>query len=88
MLIGEIEQKTNITLRNVADFETFINAIIDVEYKTEDAIFTGWLYKLNTPQFFKLNRSQYGRGTNFEQDIVEYTGNKQYIPAIGICLRN
>ena len=64
MLIGEIEQKTNIRFTNVDDLETYINAI-DVDYDSEDVIFTGWLYKINTPEFKKVNRSQYGRGTDF-----------------------
>ena len=36
--------------------------------------------KLNTPEFKKVNRSQYGRGTDFKQDIVEYHGQNCYIP--------
>ena len=40
---------------------------------------------MNTPEFKKVNRSQYGRGTDFKQDIVEYIGNNCYIPTIGNC---
>ena len=43
------------------------------------------MYKLNTSEFKKVNRSQYGRGTDFKQDIVEYIGNKCYIPTSGNC---
>ena len=43
------------------------------------------MYKLNTPEFQKVNRSQYGRGTDFKQDIVEYIGNNCYIPTSGNC---
>ena len=43
------------------------------------------MYKLNTPEFKKVNRSQYGRGADFKQDIVEYVGNKCYIPTSGNC---
>ena len=84
MLIGEIEQKTNIRFKNVDDFETFINAI-DVDYDSEDFILAGCLYKLNTPQFNRVNRAQYGRGTDFKHDIVEYMGNNCYIPTSGNC---
>ena len=42
ILIGEIEQKTNIGFKNVEVFETYIRPI-DVDYDTEDGIFTGWL---------------------------------------------
>ena len=83
LLVGEIEQKTNIRFKNVDDFESYINAIDNSGYDSEDVIFTGWLYKLNTPEFKKVNRSQYGRGTDFKQDIVEYIGNNCYIPTSG-----
>ena len=85
MLVGEIEQKTNIRFKNVDDFESYINAIDNSGYDSEYVIFTGWLYKLNTPEFKKVNRSQYGRGTDFKQDIVEYIGNNCYIPTSGNC---
>ena len=64
MLIGEMEQKTNYRFRNVEDFETY-NFAINVDYDSEDVFFTSWLY-----QIFMVNRSQYGRGTDFTQDIV------------------
>ena len=54
-------------------------------YDGEDVIFTGWLYKLNTPEFNKVNKSQYGRGTYLKQDIVEYKGNNCFIPTCGNC---
>ena len=85
MLVGEIEQKTNISFKNADDFENYINAIDNSGYDSEDVIFTGWLYKLNTPEFKKVNRSQYGRGTDFKQDIVEDIGNNCYIPTSGNC---
>ena len=85
MLVGEIEQKTNIRFKNVDDFESYINAIDNSGYDSEDVIFTGWLYKLNTPEFKKVNRSQYGRGTDFKQDIVEYISNNCYIRTSGNC---
>ena len=70
MLIGEVEQKTNVRFKNKDDIETYINAI-DVNYDSDDVILTGWFYKLNTTEFIKINRSQYGRGTDFKEDIVE-----------------
>ena len=84
-LIGEIEQKTNIRFKNTDDFETYNNAIDNGGYDSEDVIFTGWLYILNTPEFKKINRSQYRRGTDFKQDIVENIGNNCYIPTSGNC---
>ena len=85
ILVGDVEQKTNIRFKNVDDFENYINAIDSCGYDSEDVIFTGWLYKLNTPEFEKVNRSQYGGGTEFKQDIVEYIGNNCYIPTSGNC---
>ena len=85
MLVGEIERKTNIRFKKLDDFDSYINAIDITGYDSEDVIFTGWLYKLNTTEFKKVNRSQYGRGTDFKQDIVEYIGNNCYIPTSGNC---
>ena len=78
MLIGEIEQKTNIRFENVDDFRTYISAIDNGGYDTDDVIFTATSYKLNTPEFKKVNRSQFGKGTDFKQDIVEYHGKNGY----------
>ena len=43
MLVGEIEQKTNIRFKNVDDFESYINAIDNSGFDSEDVVFTGWL---------------------------------------------
>ena len=40
MLIGEIEQKTNIRYKNGEYFETFIN-FIDVDFVTGVVVFSG-----------------------------------------------
>ena len=72
MLIGQMEQKTNIRFKNVDDFETYINAIDNGRYDSEDVIFTKWLYKLNTLEFNKVNKSQYGKCTVFRQDVFDY----------------
>ena len=32
------------------DFESYINSI-EIDYGSEDVTFTGYVYKLNTPQF-------------------------------------
>ena len=85
MLIGEIEQKTNIRFKNIDDFESYINAIENGGYDSENVIFTGWLYIINTPDFTRVNRAQYGKGTYFAQDFVEYIGNNCYTPTGGNC---
>ena len=42
MLIGEIEQKSNIRFKNVDDFKFYFNAIDMGGYDSDDVIFTGW----------------------------------------------
>ena len=68
MLRGEIEQKTDIRLLNVDDFERFINAA-DVDFDSEDTIFTGRVHRLNKTLFIEINISQNGRGTKLKQDF-------------------
>ena len=85
MLIGKIEQKTNIRFKDTDDFETYINAIDNGGCDSEDVVFTGRLHILNTPDLKKVNRSQYGRGADFKQDFFEYIGNNCYIPTSGKC---
>ena len=84
-LIGEVELETNTRFKNADDFESYINSIDNAGYDSDDVIFSGWLYKLNTPEFKKVNRSQYGRARDFKQDIFEYKGNNCYIPTSCIC---
>ena len=76
LLIDEIEQKTKVRFKIFDDFKIYINAIDNSGYDSDDVVFIGWLFKLNTPVFKKVNRSQNARGTDFNQDFVEYMGNK------------
>ena len=85
MIIAPIEHKTNTRFKNMEFFESYINAI-GVDYDSEEVLFTGYVYKLNTPYFERVNRSRYGKGTDFKQDIFEYIGNNCYIPTSGNCL--
>ena len=50
MSIGLVELKRNIRFKNMDDFESNIDAL-DIDYDSEDLTFTGFIYKLNTPQF-------------------------------------
>ena len=43
------------------------------------------MYKINAPEFKKVNRSQYGRGRDFKQVFVEYIVDDCYIPTSGNC---
>ena len=62
MIIGPIEHKIIIRFKKMDDFESYINAI-DVDYDSKDVTFTGYIYKLNTPQFNVVKRRTYGKGT-------------------------
>ena len=66
------------------DFESY-TSVIDIDYDSEDVTFTGWLYKLNTPDFNVVKRSTYRKGTNYMQEIVEYHRQNCYIPTSGVC---
>ena len=82
--VGDQIRQTKIRFRNMDDFEAYINSI-DQDYDSEDAIFNGYIYKLDTPQFKKVNRSQYGNGCSFDKIIIEYRGNNCFIPTKGYC---
>ena len=87
MMIGEMEKKTFIRFENVEDFEKYFNAI-GFECASEDIILTGSLYKLNTPQFNRVERAQFGRGTDFEHDVFDSIVKNCYIPTSGHCFIN
>ena len=65
MLIVETEEKTKFRLKNVDDVETYITAIDNSGYDSDNVIIRGWLYNLNTPEIEKVNRSQYARYRDF-----------------------
>ena len=67
---GDQIRQTHIRFRIISDYEAYINAI-DEGYDAEDAVFIGYIYKLDTPQFNLLNRSQYGKGCDFKHEIIE-----------------
>ena len=82
--VGDQIRQTRIRFRNIKDYETYINSI-DQDYDSEDAIFNGYIYKVDTPQFKKVTRSQYGNGCDFKHEIIEYRGNNCFIPTKGYC---
>ena len=82
--VGDQIRQTHIRFRNMDDFEAYINSI-DVDYDSDDSIFNGYIYKIDTPQFNKVNRSQYGNGCDFKHEIIVYRGNNCYIPTKGYC---
>ena len=82
--VGDHIRDTRVRFRNFNDYEAYINKI-DQDYESGDAIFNGCFYKLDTPQFNKVNRSQYGNGCDFKHEIFEYRGNNCFIPTKGYC---
>ena len=82
--IGDQIRQTKIRFRNMDDFEAYINSI-DQDYDSDDTIFNGYIYKMDSPQFKKINRSQYGNGCSFDKIICEYKGNNCFIPKKGYC---
>ena len=64
------------------DFEAYINSI-DQDYDSDESIFNGYFYKINTPQFNKVNGSQYGNGCSFDKIIIDFQGNICFIPTKG-----
>ena len=61
--VGDQTRQTHIRFRKMDDFEAYNNAI-DEGYDAEDAIFNGYKYKLNTPQFKKKTE------VNMEMDVI------------------
>ena len=82
--VGDQIRQTHSRFRNVDDYESFINSI-DQDCDPEAAIFNGYIYKYNTPQFKKVNSSQYGKGCDFKHEVIEYRRNNCYIPTKGHC---
>ena len=82
--VGDQIRQTRVRFRKINDYEAYINTI-NQDYDSEDTIFDGYIYKLNTPQFNKVNRSQYGNGCSFDEIIVEFQGNNCFIPTKGYC---
>ena len=86
-MVGELSiadhiRQTHIGFGNINDYESYINAI-DQDYESEDGVFNGFVYKLNTPQFNLVIRSQYGNGCDFKRVIVKYRCNTCFIPTKG-----
>ena len=57
-----------------------------MNYDAEETTSTAYIFKLNTPDFNKLNRSKDGKRTDFKQNFLEIIGEKIYVPTNGYCL--
>ena len=82
--IGDQIRQTHIRFRNISNYEAYINSI-DQDYDSDDCFFNGYIYKIDTPHFNKVNRSQYGNACDFKHEIIEYKGNNCFIPTKGYC---
>ena len=82
--VGDQVRQTHSRFRNMDVFENYIRKI-DEGFDADDSIFNGYFYKIDTPQFNKIKRSQYGNGCNFKHEIIEYGGNNCFIPTKGYC---
>ena len=76
--VGDQICETHIRFRNLTVYKAYTNSI-DEGYDAEDAIFIGYVYIINTPQFSLINRSQYWnvcvlnvKSLNIEVIIVLY----------------
>ena len=76
--VGFAKHKVNNRIRNIDDFESYINAI-DIENDSGHVAFTGYVYEINTPQFNIVKRSVYPKGANYMQEIVAYRGQSCYL---------
>ena len=72
--VGDQIRQTHNRFRIFAGYEAYNNSI-DEGYDAEDAIFNGSFYKINNLQFNLINRSQYGKGCDFKQEIIVYRRN-------------
>ena len=84
--VGDQIRQTVTRFKNMNNFEAYISSI-DRDYDLEDAVLNGYIYKLDTPQFNKINRSQYGNRCDFKHEIVEHRGNNCFIPSNGIITK-
>ena len=82
--VGNQIRQTHVRFRNMNDFAAYINSV-DEGYDSDDCIFNGYNYKIDTPQFNKVKRSQYGNGCDFKHEIIENRGNNCFIPTKGYC---
>ena len=82
--IGDQIRRTVIRFKNMDNFETYINSI-DQDYDSEDAILNGYSYKIDTPHYKKVNRSQFGNGCDIKHETIKYRGNNCFIPTKGYC---
>ena len=70
--------------KNNEQYESEID-IVDKEYNADDSIFTGYIYKLNTPACNKVDRPSNEKAMDFKQVILEFLGHNCFILTSGYC---
>ena len=81
---GDQIRPAHMRFRKNKDYEAYIN-ILDAGYDSEDALCSGFFYKLITPHFNKVNRSQNRNGCDFKHEISEDHGDNFFIPTKSCC---
>ena len=85
MFLGETSWKTHIRFRSSNDFEIYIIRFDENGHESDDAIFTGYNHKLETPVFIFVNRSGFAKGTDFKRDNIKVIGDNCFIPSSKFC---
>ena len=83
---GKHKQTTAIKFKTTEYYESYI-INVDMDYDADVIIFTDYGYKLKTLEIKNVNRSEYGKITDYKQDIVEVIGKNCYIPTSGYCFK-
>ena len=71
---GEYIRETHKRFRNIIDYEAYIFSI-DHYYDSEDAIFNGYSFTIDTPLFSMVNRSKCGNRCDLKHEVVQYNEN-------------
>ena len=66
LILGPVEEKTNIRFKKKDDFENCISGI-DIDYASEVFTYTGYAYKSNTPHFEVVKRNASGKDITYMQ---------------------
>ena len=80
IFFGEHKRSTDMRFKNAKAHGTFFTKV-DMDADADDSIFTGYIYNLNTLQFYGVNGPENGKRAGYKKDIVDIIGNKCFIPA-------
>ena len=77
-------RKTNMRFKNIDAFDKYIG-MIDRKYDIDDDIIYEGNLHIIEKEFNRVNRSNFGRGSNHLYDIEEYHGKNCFIPTGQNC---